>query len=355
MSEISTNRKRVMFESESTYGTDAVNALLDDDGSGDIVYQDVRTIDIDPTREIFAPTRQRSSVAGVAHRSFADLTGVGVELPMTGKAASGAGNEAPFYAALLKAAGFSETISSGASATYKPSTVAQAAMTAYAWYRNLEDANWRLEYATGIRGNLSMNFEMNAEPYMTFEGTGRYEELITDAAAFFGTDGAIDLLKDGSTAVTARTTGTETQVNKTIMGCKSMTVTVGGTTMPVSALELNINWTPDLIRTMNGAQTVSKVLLTKGDAARIEGSFDLQDGSTAMEAVRDALAADSEVALNIVLTDGTDTITITSSKLQIGFWNKGANGNVRTYSVPFFLNGDWSNLAGDNDLSIVFT
>lgn len=354
MTQLSTNRRRVLCESESAYGTDAVNALLSDDGTGDIVYQTVRMFEIDPTLEIFAPTRQRASVAGVAHTSFDDLSAVNAEFPLTGRVGDDSGEEAPFYAALLKAAGLKETIVDSTSATYTPATVQQAAMSAYVFQRNLTDANWRLEYATGIRGNLKLAFEVNAEAYATFEGFGRFEELLTDAAAFFAADGSIAKLKDGSTNVTARTTGTETQANKTIMGCKSMTVTVGGVPFAIAKLELDLAWTPDLVRTMNGAQTVTEVLLTRGDTARISGSFDLQDGGSSANVVRNGLAADTEVALSIVLSDGTDKITFTASKLQFGFWNKGANGNTRTFTVPFFLNGDWSSLAGDNDLSIVY-
>lgn len=349
MSEISTNRNRVMIESEATYGTDQVAVVLGN-AATDIVYQDMKVADLDPTRVIFNASRVRASVSGVAHQSFDDVVAVSLEGSLTGK--SGAAGTAPFYSSVLKAAGLKETIDSGVSVSYSPATVQQSAATIYNWQRNLEDANWRLETATGVRGALSIKWTQHEEPTYAFEGFGQYDDLMSDAAAYFDASNEVATLKDGSTAVALPRTGTEDLAQKSMLGCESMTISLGGTTMPVSAVEVKIPFTVDIVRTMN--TTTVKVLLTMGDA-RVEGSFDLQDGASATDYVRDALKADTEAILIVNVGDGTDTINFTAAKAQIGQWSKGANGNVRSFSIPFFLNGTWSDLAGDNDFVLKYT
>lgn len=355
MSEQSTRYFKTLAASESTYGTDAVNTVLTT-ATADIIYQDLISINVDNTIEITEINRVRGSQSGVAHCPFKDLAAVTASVPLTGKVGSGAGDEAPYYNMFLKAAGLSETIVSATSATYAPSSVNQEAMSVYKFSRNLEDTNWRLELATGVRGTATIRAEVNQEATFEFEGSGIYDDLISDEAVWFdASTGEIQFLKDGSTSVTARTTGTETQATKLPMKCQGATITIGGTTYPVASFELAFNWSVDLVRTINDAQSVSKVLLTRGEGSRIGGSLDLQDSATAMEAARDAIKAGTEVAFSFTLTNGTDTIVISGSKLQFGFWSPGENGGVRTYTLPFFLNGDWSALAADNDFSMVYT
>ncbi|NRA56927.1 MAG: hypothetical protein HRU13_02240 [Phycisphaerales bacterium] len=354
MGELSANRFNTLLASEATYGTDEVQLILQDP-TRSIIYQDLRSVDVVNTLEIFAPERVRGSASGVRHKPFKDLAGVSIEFPLTGRAGSGAGEEAPFYAPLLAASNMREVVVASTSATYNPATVNQAGMTVYKFVRDLEDDVWRLQIATGVRGNTVFNFEINAEAYGTFTGTGRYNGLISDTAAWFAP--GIQFLKDGTTAVAARTPpATETQVDKTLMGCRGMTVvTYGGVSLPIATMELDLAFSTDLVRTVQADTSVKKAINTRAGGTRVGGSFDLQDGSAAMEALRDAMEAGSEAALEAVLTDGTDTITVTMDNVQIGMWSEGANGNVRTYSVPFFANGDWSQLGADNDLRFVYT
>lgn len=354
MSEMFSNRYRVVVASESTYGTDAVNTILTT-ATADIIYQDVRACSILNTRVLFNPTRQRAQNSGVRHITFSDMSAVEMEVPLTGKVGAGAGDEAPYYDPIWSMLGFKSTVVSTTSCTYTPSTVQQSAASIYKWTRNAEDANWRLQYTTGVRGTATLSLAVNEEAYLSVSANGLYQELMTDAAAFFNSSDEAALLKDGSTAVTARTTGTEVQVDKTALGCKQMTITYNGTTLPISNMEINFNRTQDMVRTVNGTETVSKVILTVADATRIEGSFSLQDGDAAFDLVRDALAGDTEYALSVALTDGTDTITISMPKVQIGVYSEAANGQLRTFDVPFFLNGDWSSLTADNGISIAYT
>jgi hypothetical protein len=94
-------------------------------------------------------------------------------------------------------------------------------------------------------------------------------------------------------------------------------------------------------------------LLTRDANNRIGGSFELVDGAE-LTTLFSAVTADTEGQMVIELDDGTDKITITADKVQLGYPTKGDTSGMRSYSVPFFLNGDWSTLAGDNDFSMVF-
>lgn len=350
-----TNRMRVLMKSESTYGTDAVDAALQD-GDEDLIYADVDACDVDNKKVPIIPNRQRASNAGVAHKMVGDRAEVTVTQALTGKAASGAGNEEPHYAPLLKAMGFGVTVVSGTSAAYKPQTVQGASMSIYKWSRNTSDANWRLEYSTGVRGTGTFTFEALQEGKLAFNGVGIFTDTISAAAAFFNSDGEAALLNDASTAVTARSAGTESQSNKSILGCQGMTVTHGGNVLPVQSIEIVMNRSVTAKTTMNGSTSaVSQVFLSVADGTRIEGSFNLQDSGAAFDVIDAAMNGDTEAALAISYGDGTDTIAVAAPKCQIGVYSKSSNAENRTYEVPFYLNGDWSSLAADNDLTITYT
>lgn len=361
MADISANYKRVLAYSEGTYGTDAVAPILTT-ATADIVWQDVRqNFTIAPVRTIVEIDRARGSQSGVAHKTIADRANVTGDIPLSGWISGDAGEEMPYYAWALKACGMSETIASGTSATYRPSTAQQAGATVYLYTRNLDDNNWRLQYSTGVRGSANFQFALNQEAFFSFTGTGRYTEEISDATAFIGAaTGAAALLKDGSTAVTARSGGgTEAYANKAPMMCTNMTITVGGNTYCVSALNLDLNWTQDVKQCMGAASNVRSIYLTRAAAQRIAGSFTLLDGATAHDQVIDSFVSGAELAFSLVLVEGDGSsgsarITISGSKLQIGAYTRGAEGGIQNLAVPFFLNGGWGDLTQDDDFSIVY-
>lgn len=353
MSELSANRHEVLVAVESTYGTDAVEPILTD-GTQDIIHQDLRNVSVIAQVEAFAPPRQRGSASGVKSAHFLTQTDVVLEVPLLGKRGAGAGNEAPYYNDLLRACGLSETINAGVSSVYQPQTCEQVSVTIYDAQRNLEDALYRLIWTSGVRMNAVFNFELNAEAYVTMTGAGLYQQQLSDPAAYL-VGSAWDLLKDGVTNVAARTTGTELQVDQTIMGCRNMSVTYGGVVMPIESMTLDLGWTNDLLNTVNGSTTLTKSLLTRGDGGRMTGGFNLQDTDQAYELLRDALTGATEAALQVTISDGTNTITFDLPKVQILATAPGAAGNVRVWDVGFAANGDWSTLGADNELVITYT
>lgn len=358
MSELSSRYARVIAASESTYGTDAVNTILTT-ATADIVYQDLRNFEINPVRTPVEINRVRGSHSGVAHKTIADHCTVTCEIPLSAWVSGSAGEEAPYYSPFLKAMNLKETVVSATSATYNPATVNQSAITVYGYEINLEDNNSRLTYATGVRGNGTLQFAVNEEAYVSFEGMGIYGGEISAPAAFFNaTTGAAALLKDGSTSVTARTTGTEAYANKTPIVCTGMTFSFGGTDYDVKSVEMGLNWTASPKSIINAASNVTKVLLTRGEGSRIGGSFELLDGSQISDMIS-SMSADTEAQLIIRLVEGDGSsgsgrITITLPKVQLGPPTKGDDSGMRTYSVPWFANGTWTSLPADNDFTMVF-
>lgn len=361
MTDISSQRKRVLAASEGTYGTDAVDAILQD-GATDIVYQEIEEISVEPVREVVELGRVRAVHSGNKHRTIADVTNVNATGALTPWQSGSAGEEEPYYHPFLAAANLEATVSSGTSATYKPVTKQQDAASVYMFERELDSDDWRLTYATGVRGTLTLQFALNQEPKWVFEGTGIYGGMRSDGAEFFDpSTGAIALLKDGASGVTSRTTGSEVIADLNPLLCTNMEITVAGTTYCVSELELALNWQVEVKRCMGGAENGVRVYLTRAiSGARIGGSFTLIDGATAHDAVIDDFVASTERELVLTCYEDGDSssgqarMTLTASQMQLGSPAPGDQGGILTHTVPFFLNGDFSALTDGSDFSLVF-
>jgi hypothetical protein len=242
-------------------------------------------------------------------------------------------------------------------ATYEPVTENQDSATIYKYYREAENSDYRLDVVTGVRLTGTFNFEVGSEPYISFEGGGNYTTL-TDPAAFIASDGTISLLKDGSTSVTARNAGTEEVADQAPLTCVAMTISIGGTDYTVQSLELDLGWDVSQKEAVTGDEQTVKHILTRGNAndARIQGSYTLSDYTAAvLNEHLDRYEDDSEVTLSIVMDNGTDQVTLSSDKMQLGIPGMSDNGGTMNLDVPFFLNGDWStSVGGDNDFSILY-
>jgi predicted lipoprotein with Yx(FWY)xxD motif len=361
MAGIKTAQKRVIIASEATYGTDQVDVIFGD-GDADIIYQDVQgTPSITPLRDIVEIDRARSSHSGVAHKSLANSADVSITFALTGRAGSGSGSEAPYYAAALKASGHAETVVDSTSATYNPATAQQPGMTVYL-YHELEDGKQRLQRATGVRGNMNFVFETNTEARAEFTGKGRYVDVLSDEAQFFSaTTGAVALEADGSTSVTARTGGTEQYADNDPIMVRGITATINGNSWCIASMNLNTNWTLHEQQCAKGTASLDAVKLTRGAGQRVGGSFTLQtDDTTVIDDFIDLYETADEFAITIELTaddggSGDAKISLTASKAQLGAPSMGDNGGFVQFDIPFFLNGDFSDLFQDDDYALAYT
>jgi hypothetical protein len=160
-------RKRVIaIKTESTYNTDPPPA-----GANAILVSD---LEITP---INAQTISRNLVRPYLGASAEIVATKNVQIRCTVEVAgSGAAGTAPQYGPLLKACGMSETVTPATSVVYAPVSSAFSSVTVYF---NVDGV---LHKATGCRGTVSFNFEVNQFPTMQFEFTGQYA-AVSDTAA----------------------------------------------------------------------------------------------------------------------------------------------------------------------------
>ena len=153
------SRKRmILAETESTYGTDptptvSANAIL------------VRNVEMTPlevetvNRELVRPFLGQADQLLAQQRVLINFE---VEL-----AGSGSAGTAPAYGPLLQACRCTETVVSSTSVTYAPNSDATP-KSATIYFNN----DGVLHKATGCRGTFTLNAEVGAIPFISFEMTG---------------------------------------------------------------------------------------------------------------------------------------------------------------------------------------
>lgn len=346
-----TNNRRTLWAAESAYDTDAVEADILTDGDADLVWQQVRSLDITPEGAQVGTNRLRGSHSGTKHAFIKGRCAISGEIPLTPYISGSA--QVPYSDAILQACNLIPDLSTPSESTYSPKTVNSSSATIYQYHRSAEDANWRLQVVTGARFTPTFQFGVGEEPFIALDGGGTYTR-ITDEAAFVDSSGAAALLKDGSTPVTARAAGTELVADQAPLTCSEITITIGGTQYVCANLELALNWDVGQKEAITGAEQTVKHVLTRADT-RIGGSFSLVDyTAAALTQLLEDYEDDSEVSATIVCDNGTDEVTFTMPKMQFGVPAGSDNGGTLNFDVPFFLNGNWSSLAGDNDFTILF-
>lgn len=346
------NNQRVLWASESTENTDAVESILTDD-SKDIIYQQTAgPVEVTPEGEIIEVDRPRNSQSGVASGFVKGRCSVSFSIPLTAFESEDA--QTPHYAPVLKAMNLSEDLSTTGEAHYAPATEQQDSMTMYVYERQAH-GDWRLWVVTGIRLTGTFSLETKGQWMLEVEGGGSYTSL-KDPATFFDSDGSLALQKDGSTDVVERATGTEKVLDQELMIARSMTATYGGTDQEISSAELDMNWTISQTESVQSeAATVRHFVTRDASGSRIGGGYDLSDYTDQIlnDHIDDYEAA-NEKELVFEASNSEGLINLTAGQVQIGIPEKNASDNLIQWQVPYFLNGDFSDLAGDNDFDLTY-
>ncbi len=154
------SRKRlILAKSEATYGVDstptgAANAIL------------VRNLEITPLQ---ADTVSRDLIRPYLGTSDQLLAQTRVEVSFEVElAGAGAAGTAPAYGPVLKACGLSETVVASTSVTYAPVSATFSSATIYYFNDTIRHK------LTGCRGSFTLNAEVGAIPFITFNLTGIY-------------------------------------------------------------------------------------------------------------------------------------------------------------------------------------
>lgn len=325
----SADRQLVAVESETTYGTDAI------DPGPPSAYQAFRTVTINPIRNQIEAPRATWSASGEKSCGLNSHNDVSWEMPFTGKL--GAAGTAAAWDALLQASGFKKTVTPATSVSYKPNTVNDItdtpSATLWQYLRQLEEAGAYLLKARGYRGNASIRLTVGEEAVIS--GTG------------------LALYTGWPTATVANPTAPSSYEGASCMVVQRLVLTAGVVDYPLESMEINTNWTLSEVRTGElGGGTLSKVLLTRPSAGgRMGGSIRLVDGKTALQDLVTKWQAGTLVSVSAVLTNGTDTITLAAPNFQFGQPAPSAEG-VMKFDVPFYLN---RGTTGDDELTITLT
>lgn len=327
---------------------DAVEALLED-VDGDIVYLDTNEDDAIITKDTSEIGAQvtRGSSDGTPHAILKGAAEVSFEFPL--KAFLGSG-EAPAYGPVLHGAGFAQEVDAD-DMVYTRATKNPPAFTIYEYQRSAHTDNWRLEVATGVRGNLSFDLDNESEATASFEGRGNFHEITDEAEFIDPATGEIALLKDGSTAVTATSFS---QPSLDPMPCRDMIAQFDTDTYEFSAVEFDVNHESDDVNAVTGSSSRQRGATTRGAEDRTEGSGELVGYTEArINDVRDKAYGGDKFAWLMELENGDGKIEFQSPAAQFLPWEKTTNGNLRAYSIPFRLNGT-DGLVQDDELTITY-
>jgi hypothetical protein len=175
-------KNRVLLaKRETTYGTDSIpigaNAIL-------VSNMSITPIEMDlADRDLVRPYFGRSEQIPTASRVMCEF-----EVEIQG---SGTAGTAPGYGELLRACGFSETVSSGVSVTYAPVSTAFDSVTMY--YNN----DGVLHRLTGARGTFTLSKKVKEIPKFKFSFTAVYNgptdtAMITPNFSSFRTPTAVN-------------------------------------------------------------------------------------------------------------------------------------------------------------------
>jgi hypothetical protein len=302
--------RAVFIESEATSGTDptptdAFSTL------GDAPRVMPQTV----------PVENESVIAtqdGLAHKGYQSHNDVNIEAYLFGK--SGAAGTSPVQIAIFHAAGFGETPVVSTSSTLTPITShTDATAPSMTVYEEVYHTNGQMRRgkASGVRGNLVLDLQMDTYAKMTFTGVGLFAELASLAS---GTAPALTAYDGG----------------KDPMLVRGITFDLDGSSYCVTGMDLNTNWSVEENRCGTGTSSLDSVHLVRGAGSRMGGTLSAQDAA-ALDAIIAAIGADSELDLSVTLTDGTDTIEI-SMTIQFGQYER-SGGNLGSYSFPYFVVG----------------
>lgn len=341
---------------ENNVPYDAVEAILTD-GAADVIYQDATEVNIEPVGDMVGGNTRRGSNDGKRQAFIKQMCNVSITVPLRAFAGSG---EAPFYDPVLQAGNLEPEVD-GTSVVYTKKTRNTPAMTVYKIYRDLLSDDWRLRVATGVRGNITINIDVEAEPTISFEGTGQYSDLSLPAEFIDPTTGQVALLKDGITAVTARTTGTFSQADQGPMTCTNIDASLNdgdgfNAAILFQTLDMNLGFGVADLTPVQGEATRRRGILTRGQGESTTGSASVVDYDPAfLTEVITGITESKEYALSIGLQNGEGAVTIAGPKMQLLRESEADNSGTIQYDIPYRLNGDWGDRAvADNELTITY-
>jgi hypothetical protein len=209
---------------------------------------------------------------------------------------------------------------------------------------------------------VTININVNEEPTVVFEGTGQYSDLSLPAEFIDEETGQIALLKNGSTAVTARVGGSHLQADQLPMTCTNIDAGIDDgngfdAAILFQSLDLNLGFDVADLTPVQGETTRRRGVLTRGAGDTTTGSAAVVDYDAAfLSEVIDGITTSKEYELAVGIANGQGSIDIEAPKMQLLRESEADNAGVIQYDIPYRLNGDWTDRAtADNELTITYS
>lgn len=237
---------------------------------------------------------------------------------------SGAAGTAPEYGPLLKACGMSETVNAGTSVVYTPSSPTPPSgdhdsVTIYLYMAG------KLHQFTGCRGTWELNATAGEPARITFTLTGHYAG-------------------DSDTAL-ASPTYQDVLAPQVVSGA----FTMGGDSVVINDLGLNIGNTVDVPPSVNASDGYSEIIVTGRD---VTGSFNPEEVSKATKDFISEWQSGTSQAMNIgPIGSANNQWQITAPAIYYRDIAPGERNGLNIYDIGFGAAED----SGDDEITLTFT
>lgn len=337
---------------ETTYGVDAVSALIAANGA--LTFLSVSEDWDQVLAPVFdTPNELAASAGGIAHQVFEDHT----SLSGTGFVRAGLGaNNLPALDHIYQGANYQQVSSAAGVTVYRQRTIQQKSYSEWIARMSSEEEKWQIALATGARNNLVYNFEAGKEPKISRSGQAASSNDYTAYAAFFNPATLTPLLGISGATLSPVFSGTQVRDASLPLRCESMVLTIGGTNYPMTTASLDLGWTPTAIKSAQASPITAGIKLTRGATAKPNGSLLLQDGGAALTDVKAKWASGASATLQIVASNATRKCTWDITNVQLGYYSNSKQNNLIAHQVPFFVlaNSEANNRAGEGWITKTF-
>lgn len=122
----------------------------------------------------------------------------------------------------------------------------------------------------------------------------------------------------------------------------------------MTSFELQTGWDVGEDKQSSSTEAVDQVYLYR--SSRASGSTTLKGRSSVISTMLPAVQSGAEGQIEVTMGDGTDTITLSCPKVQIGAYSKSAQGGRYAFDLPLTFNGHWDGAseAGENEFQLQF-
>lgn len=260
-------------------------------------------------------------------------------LPITGGDPTGAGEDAPLWAALLGNANFKGT-AGATEITYNMVTGNRSFAPSATYVLYMIESGHTLARkwtATGVRGNRTFTFTMNEIAKVSGTDKGLFAPFPAAAVAM--------------PAYPEEYTG-----NRRPFRVTSAVAKIANKLVDLESLEVSTNWTLNESRSAtspSGALEEVSLYRERGNAPN--GSLTIKGRGDVLSDILPNLQNGDVMSFEIVLTRDGRTLTVTMPSIQFGGYSAQEDGRIR-FQLPFFAAGKFgAGEHGENELLLVFS